>query len=356
MNYSRFKNFTFFAALAAVSITFIYLLRPFLYPILWAAIIAGMFYPLYKKINSKIKHANLSSLSTILIILIIIVIPVVIITSLLFKEFFDFYTYLATNQDSILNTGKNLISQIQNNPITDKLKIDPQAITDRLTEITTVVTNVIFVTARNITQNSVTFLVLFLLMFFLMLYTLFFFLKDGEKILRRLAHLSPLGEKYEEMMYAKFTSTARAVLKGTMVIGIMQGSLTGITFYLVGIQGALVWGIITTFFSIIPGFGSYIVWLPAVLIMFATGNIWQGLVIIGAGLFISTIDNVVRPALVGKDAQMHPLLILFSTLGGLLMFGISGFIVGPITAALFLSLWEMYEQYYRQELDDDIEK
>lgn len=352
MNYSRFKNFTFFAALAAVSITFLYLLRPFLYPILWAAIIAGMFYPLYKKINAKIKHANLSSLSTILIILIIIIIPVTVIGSLLFKESVDLYASINNNQSSIINTTKNVVSWIQNNPITDKLNINEQAITDKLTEITTTITNFVFTTAKNITQNSFTFLAMFILMF----YTLFFFLKDGEKILRRLAHLSPLGEKYEEMMYAKFTSTARAVLKGTMVIGIMQGSLTGITFYLVGIQGALVWGIITTFFSVIPGFGSYIIWLPAVLIMLVTGNFWQALAIVGAGLFISTIDNVVRPALVGKDAQMHPLLILFSTLGGLLMFGISGFILGPITAALFLSLWEMYEKYYQQELDDDIEK
>ena len=352
MNYSRFKNFTFFAALAAVTITFLYLLRPFLYPILWAAIIAGMFYPVYKKINAKIKHANLSSLSTILIILIIIIIPVTVIGSLLFKESVDLYASLTNNQSSIMNTTKNVIGWIQNNPITDKLNINEQAITDKLTEAATTITNLIFTTAKNITQNSFTFLAMFVIMF----YTLFFFLKDGEKLLRRLSHLSPLGEKYEELMYAKFTSTARAVLKGTMVIGIMQGFLTGITFYFVGIQGALVWGIITTFFSVIPGFGSYIIWLPAVLIMFATGNLIPGFIIVGAGAIISTIDNVIRPILVGKDAQMHPILILFSTLGGLLMFGISGFVIGPIITALFLSLWEMYEQYYRQELDDDIEK
>jgi predicted PurR-regulated permease PerM len=352
MNYSRFKNFTFFGALAAVSITFVYLLKPFLYPILWAAIIAGMFYPVYKKINAKIKHSNLSSLSTILIILIIIIIPVTFIGSLLFKESVDLYASLTNNQSSIMNTTRDVIGWIHNNPITDKLNINEQAITDKLTEATTVITNFIFDTAKNITQNSFTFLIMFMIMF----YTLFFFFRDGEKILRRLAHLSPLGEKYEEMMYAKFTSTARAVLKGTMVIGAMQGFLTGLTFYFVGIQGALVWGIITTFFSVIPGFGSYLVWLPAVLIMFITGHFWQAIAIIGAGLFISTIDNFIRPTLVGKDAQMHPMLILFSTLGGLLMFGISGFILGPIITALFLSLWEMYEKYYQYELDDDVEK
>lgn len=352
MNYSRFKNVTFFGALAVISITFLFLLKPFLYSILWAAIIAGMFYPVYKKINAKIKHANLSSFATIILVFIIIVVPVTFFGSLLIKESVDFYASLTKNQELIIHTAKNVISWVQKSSIIQKLHINEQFIADKLAEIITAITNFIFNTAKDITQNSLTFLVMFIIMF----YTLFFFLKDGEKILKKLAYISPLGEKYEEMMYKKFTSTARAVLKGTMVIGVMQGFLTGITFYIAGIQGSIVWGIVTTFFSVIPGFGSYIVWMPAVLIMFAQGNIWQGILIIGAGIFISTIDNVLRPILVGKDAQMHPILILFSTLGGLIVFGISGFILGPIITALFLSLWEMYEKYYRQELDDDIEK
>lgn len=353
MNFSRFKNLTFFSALLLISGVFIYILRPFLYPILWAAIIAGMFYPMYTKIKSKINNANLSSLVTILLIFIIIIIPVTLLSGLIVKESVDIYTSLTNNQSSIVNTSKDVINWIQNNPITDKLNLDEQAVTNKLVEIAKTVTDFILVGAKNLTQNSLTFLIMFIIMF----YTLFFFLKDGEKILKRLAHLSPLGEKHEIMMYERFTSTTRAVLKGSLIVGGVQGLLSGLLFYFTGIEGALIWGIITMLFAVIPGFGSYVIWLPAALIMFVLGNNIEGLIILIVGtIVISQIDNLIRPILVGKDTQMHPLLILFSTLGGLILFGISGFIIGPVVAALFLSLWEMYEQHYQQDLNNDTDE
>ncbi len=350
MNFSRFKNIIFFTALILVTAAFLYIIKPFFYPIFWAAIIAGIFYPVFQKIKSKIKYANLSSLITIVIVLVIIIIPVTLLSSLVLKESLNIYNSLSNNQGPIVSTVKNVIGWVQNNPITDKLNLDEQQVTAKLTEIAKTITDFIFTAAKNLTQNSLTFLIMFIIMF----YTLFFFLKDGEKMLKKLAHISPLGEKHEIIMYKKFTSTARAVLKGTLIVGAVQGLLGGVLFYIVGIEGALIWGIIMMLFSVVPGFGSYVVWLPAALTMFILGNFWQGilLVVVGA-MVISTIDNLLRPILVGKDTQMHPLLILFSTLGGLVFFGISGFIIGPIITALFLSLWEMYEQYYQDELSND---
>ncbi len=350
MNFAKFKNITFFGALAAITFVFLYLIKPFFYPIFWAAIIAGIFYPIWKKINTKIKYPNISSLLTILIVLIIIIIPVTLLSSLVLKESVTLYASITNNEGPIVNTVKGVFSWIKNNPITDRLHIDEQQVTDKLTEIATLVTNFVLTFAKNVTQNSLTFLI----MFIIMLYTLFFFLKDGERMLKKLSHLSPLGDKHEILLYKKFTSTARAVLKGTLIVGAVQGLLTGLLFYIVGIEGTLIWVIISTLFSIIPGFGSYVIWLPAALVMFALGNIWQGfLIIIVGALLISTIDNFLRPILVGNDTQMHPLLILLSTLGGLVVFGISGFIIGPIITALLLSLWEIYEQYYRSELNND---
>ena len=350
MNFSRFKNLTFFAFLILITIAFLYVIKPFFYPIFWAAIIAGIFYPVFKKIKSKIKYANLSSLITMVIVLFIIIIPVALLSSLILRESISLYASLADNQGHIVSNVKNVIGWIQNNPITDKLNIDEQQVTAKLTEVAKVLADFVFTTAKNLTQNSLTFLIMFIIMF----YALFFFLKDGERMLKRLAHISPLGDKHEIIMYKKFTSTVRAVLKGTLIVGVIQGLLGGLLFYIVGIEGALIWGVMMILFSVVPGFGSYIIWLPAAITMFVLGNIWQGLllVIVGAAV-ISTIDNLLRPVLVGKDTQMHPLLILFSTLGGLLVFGISGFIIGPIIAALLLSLWEMYEQYYREELSND---
>lgn len=350
MNFSKFKNLTFFTALILTTVAFLYLIRPFFHPIFWAAIIAGIFYPIFKKINSTIKRPNLSSFATIIIILVIIIIPVVLLSGLIVKESLGIYNSLSNAQNPIVITVKNVIGWVKNNPITDKFNINEQQVAEKLTEAAKIITDFVFTAAKNLTQNSLAFLV----MFIIMIYTLFFFLKDGEKMLKKLAHISPLGGKHEAIMYKKFTSTARAVLKGTLIVGGIQGFLGGALFYAVGIEGALIWGIIMMLFSVVPGFGSYVVWLPAALVMFILGNIWQGfaLIIFGA-LVISTIDNFLRPILVGKDTQMHPLLILFSTLGGLVFFGISGFIIGPIVTALLLSLWEMYEQYYKEELSRD---
>ncbi|MBI2038122.1 MAG: AI-2E family transporter [Candidatus Magasanikbacteria bacterium] len=350
MKFSKFKNLVFFTALAVVTLVFLYVIRPFFYPIFWSAIIAGIFYPIFKKINSKIKYPNISSLITIIIFLVSIIIPITILSSLVLKETLNLYNSLSGNRGPIVSTVSNIFTWVKNNPVTDKLNINEQQVTDRLTELAKTATDFIFTAVKNLTQNSVTFLI----MFIVMLYTLFFFLKDGEKFLKKLSHLSPLGEKHEIIMYKKFTSTARAVLKGTLIVGAVQGFLTGVLFYIVGIEGVLIWAIIGTLFSIVPGLGSYVVWLPAALIMFILGNFWQGMIIVLVGaLLISTIDNFIRPILVGKDTQMHPLLILFSTLGGLVIFGVSGFIIGPIITALLLSLWEMYEQYFSKELDND---
>lgn len=350
MNFSRFKVITFFGILILVSVVFLFLLKPFLYPILWAAIIAGMFYPVYTKINTRIKRTNLSSLATILIVFIIMIVPLFFVGRLVAKETNDLFKKLNDNRETIISITQQIFERIKDNPLTRGFNINEQVIREKIYETTTKLTEKLVPALSNLTQGSLIFFGMFIIMF----YTLFFFLKDGEKLLRRLAHLSPLGEQHEEMMYKKFTSTSRAVLKGTLIVGAVQGFITGVLFYIVGIEGALIWGVITTVLSIIPGFGSYIIWLPAAIIMLILGNLWQAIVIaaIGGGV-ISTIDNFLRPILVGKDTQMHPLLILFSTLGGLVVFGISGFIIGPIITALFLSLWEMYEQYYRQNLDND---
>jgi len=191
-------------------------------------------------------------------------------------------------------------------------------------------------------------------MLFIMFYTLFFFLRDGKKILEHLMHLSPLGNKYETMLYEKFTSTSRATLKGTFLVGCVQGTLGGLLFLAVGIPGALIWGLMMVALSIVPAVGCSIIWLPTGIIMLLMGNIWQGITILLFGtLVISNIDNLIRPPLVGKDIQMHPLLVLFSTLGGIFIFGISGFIIGPVIAALFTSVISIYDHYYRNELSNN---
>ena len=144
-------------------------------------------------------------------------------------------------------------------------------------------------------------------------------------------------------MLARFTSITRATIKGTVVIGIIQGTLAGIAFWLAGIQGAAFWGTIMTILSIVPGIGAALIWVPAVIILFVNGQyVAATLLLAWCVAVVGTVDNFLRPVLVGRDAKMPDLLILIGTLGGLFLFGPIGFIVGPIICGLFLTVWDIY--------------
>ena len=281
-------------------------------------------------------------------VVICIIIPIGLIGTLLVKQSVDLYSSLDGNQTKIGEIVRQTSDWIKHSSVVVKLNIDEAFWTEKISQATQFITGFVFNSIKSITQNSLTFVV----MFIIMLYTLFYFLRDGEKLLRKLMHLCPLGDQKEKTLYDKFTKTTYATLKSILIVGAIQAGLGTVLFLLTGVQGALIWGVVMLMLSVIPALSAAIVWCPAGIIMLATGHVWQGVVIILVGLLIiSTIDNFLRPILIGNDIQLHPLLILFSMLGGLLFFGISGFIIGPIIAALLVSFWEMYDQYYQTELE-----
>jgi predicted PurR-regulated permease PerM len=191
----------------------------------------------------------------------------------------------------------------------------------------------------------------FLLNLFVMVYAMFFFLKDGEKILEKIFYYLPLNDEDEELMLQRFTSITRATVKGTLVIGIIQGALAGFAFWIAGIDGAAFWGTIMAILSIVPGIGAALIWVPAVIYLIVTGELVAGLLLFAwCATVVGTIDNILRPILVGKDAKMPDLLILVGTLGGLFLFGPIGFIVGPIVCGLFLTVWEIYGATFKDIL------
>lgn len=346
MDFSKIRSYLFLGLLAGVSIVFLFILKPFAYSIFWAAVIAALFYPVYKKINKHLNHPNLSTTITLVAVIVSIIVPLLIIGTLLVRESITLYA-AATNGDRINKTMDKIVNVIKHNPLTAGLNIDESFWTEKFSEIGTRLADKVFVTVTNITQDSLIFIGLFILM----LYSLFYFIRDGEKMLKKLMILLPLGDLYETKLYTKFTTAANSIIKGTLIVGTIQGALGGILFAITGVEGALIWGVIMVLFSIIPGVGSSIIWLPAGIIQILLGNVWQGILILVVGtLLISTIDNILRPILVGKDLAMPPLIILFSTLGGLVLFDASGFIIGPIIAALFLAFWDMYQEYFKKEL------
>lgn len=192
----------------------------------------------------------------------------------------------------------------------------------------------------------------FVFMSFVMFFTLYYFFKDGEKLITQIKKISPLKDYQDEKIFQNFMNISRATLKGSFVLAVIQGSALGIIFWLTGISSPIFWGILTALFSLIPFIGTAAVWVPVAAFLLIEGSYLQATIVLLAGVvIISNLDNLLRPRLVGKDAGLHPLLVFFSTLGGIAIFGISGFFIGPIITALFLSVLEIYQTEFKAELN-----
>ena len=187
----------------------------------------------------------------------------------------------------------------------------------------------------------------------IMLYVMFYFLTMGEVLLTKILYFLPLHDRDERLLLRRFTSVTKATLKGTLIIGAIQGAICGIAFALAGIQGPVFWGTVMAVMSIIPAFGTAIVWGPALIILLLAGDfLGAGILAILCGAVAGNLDNLLRPRLVGKDTEMHDLFVLFGTLGGISLFGILGIIIGPIVAALFITIWEIYGKAFEAYLPD----
>ncbi|HOX60450.1 MAG TPA: AI-2E family transporter [Candidatus Magasanikbacteria bacterium] len=343
--FERVRSIFFFSLIIILGIGLLYLIRPFLYPIFWAVILAILFYPLYELMLKLAKFPSIASVLSVISVIAILVVPLFFIGVLVARESVNIYTEATmTDWQGHLYSVTEKLNSTPLGPYLEKFSTNSS---DFAAQVTKTVVDFLIENLAPITQNSISFFA----MVFLMLYTLYYFFKDGPRMLRRVMHLSPLGDRYEQMLYDRFTSTARATLKGTFIVGTIQGTLAGILFFIVGVKGALIWSIIMIACSIIPALGPFIVWLPMGIVLLITGQYWQGatVLIVGSTL-ISMIDNILRPILVGKDTQLHPLVVLFSTLGGILLFDISGFVIGPVIAALFTAIMSIYDSHYSTEL------
>jgi len=340
------SNILFSVILGGVTLLFLYLLKPFFFPIFWAAVIAGIFHPLYRRINRRMNSPTLSTVIIFLVIAVLILLPAGIVGKLVFNESLQLYETLSPGAKNINRSFDIIIVAIADNPLAKLFHVNKAFLSAKTAEVARSVTNYIFVNLTALTQNTFALLV----QFAIMLYTLFFFIRDGDNFLRMAMRIFPLGMGRERLLYDRFRVTARSTLKVTLIIGGIQGILGGIVFFITNIEGALIWGLLMILMAIVPVVGCSIIWVPAGLLMLLTGHIWEGVLILVFGLaVISTIDNVLRPILIGKDVEMHPLLIFLSTLGGIILFGFSGFVIGPIITSMLLAIWEMYDEFYQKE-------
>lgn len=343
----NFNIYFFLAILVTCTFAGYLLLKPFLSAIFVAALFAVLFNRPYEYLYGKIKSAGIASAIMLCLVFFTIILPVVFVSGMVINEISQVITDAAIEDSNMRRSIDAIVTGIQNSPITSNLlqNFDPNNINDE--QIVNVIKNTasFFQAAYQGIINGV-------IGFFVMLFTLFYFFIDGKRFVSYAMKLSPLKDQHEKQLIHEFISMTRATLKGTVVIGCIQGTIGGIAFAIAGVVSPIFWMVVMIAFSIIPAVGAGFVIFPTALIMILLGHVWQAIFLAIIGGIVSVIDNILRPKLVGNDTQMHSLAVFFATLGGLSLFGFIGFILGPIIMALMLAMWKIYASEFRQQLEE----
>lgn len=359
--YAKLETRTFLAMLVGVSLAFVLLMKPFIGPIFWAIAIALIFHPLQVFLVRKLgDRPNVNALITLTICMLIVVIPVLILVTSLVAEGLGIYQKI---QEGEIKPGEYIDQVNQSFPAIQaflaQFDINFSEIRDRVVSLFVGGSQFLAKQALGIGQNTFQ----FFLGLALMVYLAFFLLRDGSRLIDLMIRALPLGDERERLLFAKFAEVTRATVKGNLLIAIIQGALGGIIFWILGITGALLWGVVMAIFSLLPAVGAALVWVPAAIYLAAVGDIIQAVVLTVFGVVvIGLADNILRPIMVGRDTKLPDYIVLLSTLGGLAMFGINGFVMGPLVAALFMAFWGIFIREFSEESQkvgmtgDDVDK
>lgn len=332
---------TFLLVLALVTLLFLYLLKPFFGAVFWACVIGVLFYPLQRRLQRRWgNRPNLAALATLTICVVIVVIPVLFVVGSFFQEGVALYQRMQSGE---LNLGEYMdrireaFPVLQN--VLERLGVDFSNLKEQIASTAIAASQFIAQNAVSLGQGTLQ----FVMSLGIMLYVAFFLLRDGPKLVALMVRALPLGDEREHLLFSKFTEVTRATIKGNLVVATIQGTLGGILFAILGIPAALLWGVVMILLSLIPVVGAALIWAPVAIYLFAVGDWVQGLVLTGFGVgVIGLVDNVLRPILVGRDTKLPDYIVLLSTLGGLFLFGMNGFVIGPLIAALFIAFWGIF--------------
>ena len=337
---------SFFAALLIlVTVAFLWLIWGFLQPVFWAVALCIIVYPFHARIERRFApRRSLAAAISMLEVVLVVILPLSGIVAAVTTEATSLVQRLTQEGielDTVYSAIDRWVPPLAG--VLERLRIDAASIESRLAEAAVAVSRFIAARALSLGQDTLRIAIYF----FLMLYLLFFFLRDGPKIIDGVIHALPLGDERERHLLERFAAGSRATIKGTLVVGAVQGSIGGLAFWLLGIGAPVLWGVVMGLLSILPAVGPAVVWVPAAIFLMITGRLFAGIALILIGvLIIGLVDNLLRPILVGRDTRMPDYLILLSTLGGLTAFGLAGIVIGPIITAFFLSCWEMAPQEF----------
>jgi predicted PurR-regulated permease PerM len=340
----RFGRTFLLLLVVAISLLFYMMIRRFAMDLLLAAIFAGLSHPLYRRLVTLFRGREAAaSVATIAIVLLVVIVPLSGFLGIVAAQALQVSQSVAPWVERQLQQPDELDRLLTGLPFWDTIQPYQDQIIAKVGQFAGNVGTFLLNSVAAATRGTAA----FFLDLFIILYAMFFFLKDGRLLLKKILYYMPLGPTEENRMVARFTSVARATIKGTFVIAIVQGTLGGLAFWVAGIPGWAFWGTIMAVLSIIPGVGTALVWIPGCIYLAATGHLIAAIVLAAWCIaVVGTVDNVLRPILVGRDTQMPDLLVLVSTLGGLILFGAVGIVIGPIVAALFVTVWDIYGEAF----------
>jgi predicted PurR-regulated permease PerM len=347
----KFSRIYLLIVMVFAGVLFFNVIKIFVVPILLAAVFTSLFFPLYEWFNRRVfkTSKSASSLLTCTTLLICLIVPVYIIGDLVSSEAAQLFSDAVPKVREILEKGdEGLLGDLKNLPVLRNLDWDNIEWQSSVKDIATNAAS-IFTTILNKTYQGTFTLITNL---FVTLFTMFYFFRDGDRLIERIKYLSPLDDIYEEGLIHRFSTVSRATIVGTAVIGLIQGTTGGLVLWICGVSSPILWSVVMVVLAVIPLIGAWLVLYPAAIIELILGNIWQGVFIaVVTVVVISNIDNLLRPILVGRTAKMHDLITFFSTLGGISLFGIMGFIIGPVIAVLFLTILDIYSIEFKSTLD-----
>ncbi|MFZ1548256.1 MAG: AI-2E family transporter, partial [Candidatus Nitrotoga sp.] len=303
---------------------------------------AILFAPLYRRLLVVMRgRRNLAALATLVLCLVIVILPLTVITASLVQEGVSFYQKLQSGElhfgtyfQQVINTLPRWVVDLLNRFGFGNIS----ALQEKLSVGVMEGSKFIATQAFTIGQNTFEFVI----SFGIMLYLLFFLLREGSTLSRRIKLAIPLSMEHQQYLFSKFITVLRATVKDNIALAALQGGLGGVIFWILDIQGPILWGVLMAFLSLLP-IGAALIWAPVAIYFLVTGETWSGVILIAFGvLVIGLINNILRPALVGKDTQMPNYVVLVSTLGGITIFGLNGLIIGPAIAAMFIAAWDLF--------------
>jgi predicted PurR-regulated permease PerM len=350
MNKETVNKWTLLVVVLLISALFLTMIRQFLIAIFLAGIFSALSFPVYRRFEIWFGGRCIPASSvTIIVIVCVILVPLAGLLGIVANQAVKVATVAKPWIEHQISEPGTLSQSLQSLPFYETIEPYQNQIISKAGELAGSMSG--FITDKLTSATMGTFNMI--VNVFIMLYCMFFFLIEGDGILKKILYYLPLEDHDERRILDKFTSITRATIKGTLVIGVLQGALAGLAFAVLGIPSALFWGTVMAVLSVIPSVGSALVWFPAVVYLTATGHIAKGIgLFVFCAFVVGSLDNLLRPKLVGRDTQMHELMILFGTLGGIFMFGMVGVIIGPIIAGLFVTVWEIYGIAFKDVLPE----